>query len=83
MNSFIYQCLWILLIYTKPVYNYSTGAPIDACGTMAPGHIGVQSQPCTTNYLIQSNATEYGTNDLIRGKYSEIELYSHQINLRL
>lgn len=67
MNTLNYQLLFCLLIYIKYGYNYPTGAPDDACTTMMPGH-GVNSQTCSSKYTIQTDKTQYYTNETIRSK---------------
>lgn len=65
MNLFMYQ-LFLILIYAKSAYTHSLGAPNDVCGTMMPGH-GPNSQACSTNYLIQTDKTQYYSNETIQG----------------
>ncbi len=68
MNLFIYQLIFFILIYIQSTHNYPNGAPSGACPTMVPGH-GVNSQQCSTKYIIQSDKSQYYTNDTILSKY--------------
>jgi hypothetical protein len=67
MNSFVYQVFFFILIYIKSVHNYPTGAPALACATMTPGH-GVSSQQCSSKYIIQSDKSQYNTNETVSSK---------------
>jgi hypothetical protein len=70
MKALVYQCLFFIVIYIKSTYHYPTGAPNSACATMTPQH-GVSSQACSANYIIQSDKTQYYTNDTIHSKYKQ------------
>jgi hypothetical protein len=41
---------------------------------MTPGH-GVNSQQCSTKYQIQSDKSQYYTNDTVRSKYHESKFF--------
>lgn len=59
----------ILLILIKYVSSHSMGAPNTVCDSMTPGHTGVSSQACSSNYTIQSDKSQYYSNETVRSKY--------------
>ena len=68
MNSFIYQILFIVLIFVQHGESRSNDIPISSCQTMNPEHRTISSQPCSSKYIIQSDKSEFYTNETVRSK---------------
>jgi len=58
----------ILLILIKYAGSRGTGAPNTACDSMTPGH-DVSSQTCSSSYVIQSDKSQYYSNETVLSKY--------------
>ena len=57
----------LILICITLGYSHPDGAPNIACSSMMPQHDIVPKQ-CQSKYIIQSDKTEYNTNEIIRSK---------------
>jgi hypothetical protein len=65
--------LILFLICIKFGYGYPEGAPTSICTSMMPHH-DVVSKQCESKYIIQSEKSEYNTNEIIRSKI-KYEIY--------
>ncbi len=59
--------LILFLICIKFGYSYPEGAPTGVCTSMMPDHDVVPKQ-CESKYIIQSENSEYNTNEIIPSK---------------
>ncbi|CAF5040419.1 unnamed protein product [Rotaria sp. Silwood1] len=64
MNSFIYHLLIFVSVSIKSGHGYPYGAPSSTCASMVPQH-EVSSQPCSSNYIIESDKVQYSTSDTV------------------
>ncbi|XP_063791733.1 putative defense protein 3 [Pseudophryne corroboree] len=61
MAPFNLSLLLVLITFSVVSDSFPTGAPISACQTMMPGHIGVFPQPGPAPYIIKINSSSYQT----------------------
>ncbi|KAM9324039.1 putative defense protein 3 [Gastrophryne carolinensis] len=53
--------LLVLMTFITISVSFPTGAPISACQTMMPGHVGIYPQPNPAPYIIKINSSVYQT----------------------
>ncbi|XP_069842464.1 putative defense protein 3 [Dendropsophus ebraccatus] len=58
--------LLVLMTCTTMSFSYPTGAPISACQTMMPGHVGVLPQPNPAPYIMKINSSSYQSGKAIQ-----------------
>ncbi|XP_069842360.1 putative defense protein 3 [Dendropsophus ebraccatus] len=58
--------LLVLMTCTTMSFSYPTGAPISACQTMMPGHVGVYPQPNPAPYIMKINSSFYQSGKAIQ-----------------
>ncbi|XP_077338519.1 putative defense protein 3 [Lithobates pipiens] len=51
--------LLVLMSFSTITVCYPTGAPISACETMMPGHVGISPQPKPAPYIIKTNSSSF------------------------
>ncbi|CAF4085300.1 unnamed protein product [Adineta steineri] len=61
----MFKFIVLLSICIKYGYSYPEGAPQSVCNTMMPNH-DIPIQQCQPKYIIQSDKSEYNTNDIVR-----------------
>lgn len=55
----------LILICVQLGHSYPEGAPNTVCTSMIPQH-DVVPQQCQSKYIIESDKTQYNTNEIIR-----------------
>ncbi|XP_075691962.1 putative defense protein 3 [Rhinoderma darwinii] len=59
MTQLTRSLLLVLMTCCTISFSYPTGAPISACQTMKPGHVGVYPQPNPAPYIMKINSSSY------------------------
>jgi hypothetical protein len=66
INCFQMIKLILILIYVQLGHSLPGGAPDSVCTSMMPRHHDVAPKQCQSKYIIQSERSDYNTNEIIR-----------------